>query len=85
MLLVRLEFWAPAIEVLGAAVLLNSRANPDPARRLRALFTLGIITNLRAGDLLRLRVYQVCDVAAGDAIGIAVFMSWEDAKMRLRG
>lgn len=34
------------------------------------LFTLGINTNLRASDLLRLRVYQVRDVAAGDAIEI---------------
>ena len=35
-----------------------------------ALFTLGINTNLRASDLLKLRVYQVQDVKAGESIEI---------------
>ena len=33
-----------------------------------ALFTIGINTNLRASDLLRLRVYQVRDLEPGDSI-----------------
>ncbi len=35
-----------------------------------ALFTIGINTNLRASDLLRLRVYQVRDLEAGGSIEI---------------
>jgi integrase len=35
-----------------------------------ALFTIGINTNLRASDLLRLRVYQVRDLKAGGSIEI---------------
>ena len=35
-----------------------------------ALFTTGINTNLRASDLLRLRVYQVRDLEPGDSIEI---------------
>ena len=35
-----------------------------------ALFTLGINTNLRASDLLRLRIGQVKDLKAGDALEI---------------
>ena len=35
-----------------------------------ALFTIGINTNLRASDLLRLRVYQVRDFEPGDSIEI---------------
>jgi len=35
-----------------------------------ALFTLGINTNLRASDLLKLRVYQVRDIEAGGSIEI---------------
>ena len=35
-----------------------------------ALFTIGINTNLRASDLLRLRVYQVRDLEPGDSIEI---------------
>ena len=35
-----------------------------------ALFTIGINTNLRASDLLKLRVYQVMDVAPGGSIEI---------------
>ena len=35
-----------------------------------ALFTIGINTNLRASDLLRLRVCQVRDLEPGDSIDI---------------
>lgn len=35
-----------------------------------ALFTIGINTNLRASDLLRLKVGQVSDLKAGDAVEI---------------
>jgi integrase len=35
-----------------------------------ALFTLGINTNLRASDLLKLRVYQVQDIKGGESIEI---------------
>lgn len=35
-----------------------------------ALFTIGINTNLRASDLLRLKVSQVKDLKAGDEIEI---------------
>jgi len=35
-----------------------------------ALFTIGINTNLRASDLLRLKVGQVKDLKAGDTIEI---------------
>ena len=43
-----------------------------PANRPRdlALFTIGINTNLRASDLLRLKVGQVKDLKVGDAVEI---------------